>query len=33
MPFNVLGPHKAIDALRREIEEERGKDPSYSGWT
>jgi hypothetical protein len=30
MPFNVLGPDEAVDALRRDIEGERAKDPGYT---
>ncbi len=29
MPFNVVGPKDAIDAVARDIEAERAKDPSY----
>jgi len=32
MPLNVLGSDEAIDALARDVEERRSKDPSYPWW-
>lgn len=32
MPLNVLGSDDTIDALARDVEERRSKDPSYPWW-